>query len=103
MDQGSKIREEKLFTLHQRRRKTILNQSQLQQEAWVEENTNFTIKEIKIKIQEKFGLNITKRAVNYNIQRIKFSYITPSPLHNGQDKNKQEEFKKNLNETIVMY
>ncbi len=35
------------------------------------------------------------------MQRMKFSYITPRPVHNGQDKSKQEEFKKNLNETIV--
>ena len=25
---------------------------------------------------------------------MKFSYITPRPVHNGQDKTKQEEFKK---------
>ncbi len=38
------------------------------------------------------------------MQRMKFSYITPRPVHNGQDKSKQEEFKKkDLNETIVMY
>ncbi|EAL57826.1 hypothetical protein WwAna0187 [Wolbachia endosymbiont of Drosophila ananassae] len=28
------------------------------------------------------------------MQKMKFSYITPRPVHNGQDKSKQEEFKK---------
>ncbi len=32
--------------------------------------------------------------VHRNMQRMKFSYITPRPVHNGQDKSKQEEFKK---------
>ena len=50
-------REEKLFAPPQRRRKTILNQSQLEQvEAWIQENPNITIKETRIRIQEKFGL-----------------------------------------------
>lgn len=88
-------REEKLFAPPQRRRKTILNQSQREQvEVWIEENPNITIKEMKIRIQEKFGLNISKSTVHRNMQRMKFSYITPRPVHNGQDKSKQEEFKK---------
>nr|WP_264338609.1 MULTISPECIES: winged helix-turn-helix domain-containing protein [unclassified Wolbachia] len=28
------------------------------------------------------------------MQKLGFSYITPRPVHNKQDKNKQEEFKK---------
>ncbi|WP_410543075.1 IS630 family transposase [Wolbachia endosymbiont of Tetranychus urticae] len=97
-------REEKLFAPPQRRRKTTLNQSQLERiELWIEENPNITIREMRIRIQERFGLNISKSAIHRNMQRMKFSYITPRPVHSGQDKNKQEEFKKNLNETIVMH
>ncbi|EAL57748.1 hypothetical protein WwAna0304, partial [Wolbachia endosymbiont of Drosophila ananassae] len=34
-----------------------MNQSQREQvEVWIEENPNITIKEMKIRIQEKFGL-----------------------------------------------
>ncbi|BET28196.1 hypothetical protein wCauATS_03980 [Wolbachia pipientis] len=74
-----------------------MNQSQREQvEVWIEENPNITIKEMKIRIQEKFGLNISKSTVHRNMQRMKFSYITPRPVHNGQDKSKQEEFKKIL-------
>ncbi|WP_353271235.1 IS630 family transposase [Wolbachia endosymbiont (group A) of Alloplasta piceator] len=97
-------REEKLFAPSQRRRKTKLNQAQLQQiEEWIEENPNITIKEMRIRIQEKFGLNISKSTVHRHMQKMKFSYITPRPVHNGQDKSKQEEFKKNLNGAISKY
>ncbi|ONI56731.1 hypothetical protein N500_0169 [Wolbachia pipientis wUni] len=50
-------REEKLFAPSQRRRKTKLNQAQLQQiEEWIEENPNITIKEMRIRIQEKLRI-----------------------------------------------
>jgi hypothetical protein len=64
------------------------------------ENPNITIKEVIIRIQEEFGLNISKSTVHRSMQRMKFSYITPRPVHTGQDKGKQEEFKKNLKEII---
>lgn len=38
----------------------------------------------------------SKSTVHRNMQRMKFSYITPRPVHNGQDKSKQEEFKKKI-------
>nr|WP_082941399.1 MULTISPECIES: winged helix-turn-helix domain-containing protein [unclassified Wolbachia] len=41
--------------------------------------TTSTIKEMKIRIQEKFGLNISKSTVHRNMQRMKFSYITSRP------------------------
>ena len=97
-------REETVCAPPQSRRKTILNQSQLEQvEVWIEENPNSTIKEIRIRIQEKCGLNVSQSTVHRNMQSFKFSYITPSPVHNVQVNSKQDEFKKNLNETIVMY
>ncbi len=72
-------REEKLFAPPQRRRKAKLNQSQREQvEMWIEENPNITIKEMRIRIQEKLGLNISKSTVHRNMQRMKFSYITPT-------------------------
>lgn len=88
-------REEKLFAPPKCRRRTRLNQSQLEQvETWIQEDHNITIKEIKIRIQENFGLSISKSTVHRNMQRMKFSYITPRPVHNVQNKSKQEEFKK---------
>ncbi|WP_189513902.1 helix-turn-helix domain-containing protein, partial [Streptomyces narbonensis] len=79
-------RVEKLFAPPQRRRKTKLNQDQLQQiEAWIEEKHNITIKEMRIRIQEKFVLNISKSTVHRHMRKMKFSYITPRPVHNVQD------------------
>lgn len=95
-------REEKLFAPPQRRRKTKLNQVQLQQiEEWIEENPNITIKEMRIRIQEKFRLNISESTVHRYMQKMKFSYITPRPVHNGQDKSKQEEFKKKISMELL--
>lgn len=86
---------EKLFAPPERRRKSILNQSQRGQiEMWIEENPNITIKEVKVKILEEFGLNISKSTVHSEMQKMKFSYITPRPMHHKQDPKKQEEFKK---------
>ncbi|WP_410542987.1 IS630-like element ISWpi10 family transposase [Wolbachia endosymbiont of Tetranychus urticae] len=94
-------RVEKLFSPSQRRRKSKLNKNQREQiEIWVERNPNITIKEVQIKISEEFGLNISKSTVHREIQRMKFSYITPRPIHHKQDKNKQEEFKKYFNKII---
>lgn len=88
-------RAEKLFAPPERRRKSILNPSQRWQiEGWIEENPNITIKEAKIRILEEFGLNMSKSTVHREMQKMKFSYITPRPVHHKQDTKKQEEFKK---------
>ncbi|OAM06106.1 MAG: hypothetical protein TV41_04395 [Wolbachia endosymbiont of Dactylopius coccus] len=63
-------------------------------ERWIEENPNITIKEAKIRILEEFGLNMGKSTVHREMQKMKFSYITPRPVHYKQDKESQEEFKK---------
>ena len=47
-------------------------------------------------------LNVGKSTVHREMQKMKFSYITPRPVHYKQDKEKQEEFKKNLNEIAGM-
>lgn len=88
-------RVERLFVPPERRKKSILNQSQRKQiEMWVEKNPNITIKEVRLKIQKEFALNISKSTVHSEVQKMKFSYITPRPVHHKQDKNKQEEYKK---------
>ncbi|WP_410543307.1 hypothetical protein [Wolbachia endosymbiont of Litomosoides brasiliensis] len=62
-------REEKLFTLPQRRRKTRLNWGQFKQvEVWMQENPNITIKEMRIRIQEKLSLNVSKSIVHRSMQ-----------------------------------
>lgn len=87
---------EKLFAPPERRRKTILNQNQREHiKAWIEENPNITIKEVKIRILETFGISIGKSTVHSEMQKLSFSYITPRPVHYKQDKKAKEEFKKN--------
>ena len=88
-------REERLFAPPERRRKSILNNIQRKQiEMWVKESPNITIKEVRLKIQKEFALNISKSTVHSEVKKMKFSYITPRPVHHKQDKNKQEEYKK---------
>ena len=66
---------------------TKLNQAQLQQiEAWIEANPNIIIKEMRIKIQEKFELNISKSTVHRHMQKMKFSYIIPIPAIERTDR-----------------
>ncbi|NUY39681.1 hypothetical protein GO684_03315 [Wolbachia endosymbiont of Litomosoides brasiliensis] len=31
-------------------------------------------------------MNVSKSTVHHNMQKMKFSYITPRPIHNKQDK-----------------
>ncbi|NUY39752.1 IS630 family transposase, partial [Wolbachia endosymbiont of Litomosoides brasiliensis] len=70
MDKVPKLeREEKLSASHQCHGKTKLDQSQFEQvEVWIQENPNITIKETRIRIQEKFGLNVNKTTVHRNMQ-----------------------------------
>ncbi len=52
-------REEKLFASPQRRRKTISNQSQLEQvEVWIQENPNITIEEQETHHNKDINFNI---------------------------------------------
>lgn len=43
-----------------------------------------------------FSIEVSKSTAHRLMQKLGFSYITPRPVHNKQDKNKQEEFKKIL-------
>ncbi|WP_369800432.1 winged helix-turn-helix domain-containing protein [Wolbachia endosymbiont of Litomosoides sigmodontis] len=39
-------------------------------------------------------MNVSKTTVHRNMQKMKFSYITPRSIQNEQDKSKQKELKK---------
>ncbi len=51
----------------------------------MQENLNITIKKMRNKNQKKLSLNVSKTTINHNIQKMKFSYITPRPIHNEQE------------------
>jgi transposase len=78
-----------------RGRKTKINNEQLKTiKKWINNNPNITIKELKLMIKEHFMLEISMMTVHRILKKLLFSYITPRPKHNKQEKGKQEEFKK---------
>jgi transposase len=51
-------------------------------------------REVKIRILEAFGLNVSRSTVHREMQKMKFSYITPRPVHHKQDPKKTRRIKK---------
>jgi len=86
---------EKLIAPASRKRKNKLNDEQRKEiREWIKENSQLTIKAIRIKIEERFGIVIGKSTVHREIKKLNYSYITPRPQHYKQDTTKVEEFKK---------
>ncbi|WP_410543313.1 hypothetical protein [Wolbachia endosymbiont of Litomosoides brasiliensis] len=56
---------------------------------------------MKIRTQEKFGLNISKFTIHRNIQKMKFSHTMPRTIHNKQDIRWVGRVKKNLTRLLV--
>lgn len=78
-----------------RGKKPSLNDSQLNKiKSWIKEDSNITIKELRQKIKDKFGVVLEKSAVHNVMKKLAFSYITPRPKHYKQDTLQHEEFKK---------
>ncbi|MDR1333082.1 MAG: winged helix-turn-helix domain-containing protein [Holosporales bacterium] len=46
------------------------------------------------KVQEICGKKISRSSMHREMQKLKYSYITPRPQHYKQDKEKVETFKK---------
>ena len=90
-NQGS----DKLLVQAGRGRKSKINNEQLNTiKTWINSNPNITIKELKLMIVEHFMIEISMMTVHRILKKLSFSYITPRPKHNKQQKEKQEEFKK---------
>jgi len=78
-----------------RRRKTILND--LDRDVIrkiVDENPQVTINFLIRKVLEICGKKISKTSMHREIQKMRYSYITPRPQHYKQDKTKVDAFKK---------
>jgi transposase len=89
------LRLDKLEAPKERKRKSRLNSEQLEEiRHWLELDPNITIKMVRIRIDEKYGIGISKSTVHKAMQGLNFSYITPRPKHYKQDKELIEEFKK---------
>jgi transposase len=86
---------DKLEAPKERRKKTRLNLDQLEiLESWISTNPNITIRELKIRIEQEFGILFSQSGVHKMLKRLNLSYITPRPNHHKQDKTLAEEFKK---------
>jgi transposase len=62
--------------------------------SMIKSNPNITIDELKIKIAEKYCINLGRSTVHRLMKKLSFSYITPRPRHYKSNPDLQEEFKK---------
>lgn len=86
---------ERLNAPPERKRKNKLNDDQRKQILeWIKDNSQLTINATRIKIEENFGINLSKSTVHREIQKLGYSYIKPRPKHFKQDPKKVSEFKK---------
>jgi len=78
-----------------RKRRTKLSKSQVEEiKVWVEEYPNITIKALRIKIEDVYGITLGKSTVHRIMKGLQFSYITPRPSHYKKDEVAAREFKK---------
>ncbi|MDR2268459.1 MAG: winged helix-turn-helix domain-containing protein [Holosporaceae bacterium] len=86
---------EQLKAPQSRRRKSILNDSdRVIIKKIIDENSQVTINFLVQKVCEICGKKISKSSMHREIQKMKYSYITPRPQHYKQDKEKVDTFKK---------
>jgi transposase len=79
----------------ERKRKSKLNDEQRKQILeWIKDNSQLTINATRIKIEQVFGVSLSKSTVHREIRNLGYSYIKPRPKHFKQDPNKVSEFKK---------
>lgn len=92
------IKESKLDKLKappERRKKTKLQEPHVKEiEKWIQQDPNITINEVRLKIENAYGIHLGKSTVHRIMTKLKFAYITPRPKHYKQDTNLLEDFKK---------
>ena len=77
----------------------IIVKSQHRQQVlqWLKSNPNTTIGQVKIRLEEQFGIKISPATAHNIMKTVGFSHITARSVHYKQDMEKREEFKKNSN------
>lgn len=87
----------KLEAPENRKRKSKLNDNHKRQiKGWIANNPNITISQVRLEIENKFGITLSMATVHRAIKSIGMSYITARPRHYKQDAALVAEFKKNL-------
>lgn len=88
---------EKLKAPPQRKRKNKIDSNQGNEiKEWITQDPQLTLEAIKVKLQAKYGLMVSRSTVQRALKKMKYSYITPRGKHVKQDPKKVEEFKKNI-------
>ncbi len=78
-----------------RKRKNKLNDAQRAEIIeWLKVDSQLTLEAIKLRIKERYSIEISKSTVHREIHKQKYSYIKPRPQHFKQDQNQVTEFKK---------
>jgi len=86
---------ERLNAPPERKKKSKLNDLQREQiRKWIQDDSQITIKKLRIKIEQDFNLKISASTVHREVLKLDYSYITPRPKHFKQDQNQVTEFKK---------
>lgn len=81
-----------------RGRKCILSLEQkMLIKSWIENNSQITIDQVKLKIESELGIVMSRSGVHLAMKSMNLSYITPRPQHHKQDASKQEVYKKKSN------
>jgi transposase len=66
-------------------------------QKWLNEDSELTIKKVRLMIEKEMGIKTSKSTVHRLMQKLGFAHITARSVHYKQDKGKLEEFKKNSN------
>jgi transposase len=77
-------------------RKTLINPKIISElQRLIKQDSQVTLKKLKIEIQNKFDITLSKSTIHNYVKSLGFAHITGRPKHYKQNKEKLEEFKKN--------
>lgn len=76
------------------RRSNINKSKRLVIKGWAKEDPSMTLKEVVLKLKERFDVTTSISAVHRILKKLGLAYITPRPIHYKQNKKDRNEFKK---------
>lgn len=78
-----------------RGRKPLLSLEQEQVvKEWVENDSQITIPLLQHRLKQEFGITMARGTTHNLLKRLKYSYITPRPIHHKKSSENEEETKK---------
>jgi transposase len=76
------------------RKRKIGAAAEEQIKSMIQEKPHITIQELRLKVMEKYEMDLSPSTIYRLIKRLNFSYITPRPRHYKAKQEQQEAFKK---------